>query len=120
MGQSGRYSGASAQRTGRYSGQETQNNADQGQNEVTNLELILKRFIAKYKSEQGDLVQLRDLFRDAYDAAVADGYGGSYQEWFNETVASGTMHGARIFIQPYAPANPRPGDVWYNTAFLEA
>lgn len=89
---------------------------------MTNLELILKRFFAKYKEHVADYDSFKSAFSDAYADAVDSGYTGTFGEWLDTIATSSTgwnVYGGDIYIQPTAPTDPNVGDVWYNTEFLE-
>lgn len=95
---------------------------------MTNLELILKRFFAKYKEHMADNDALAEsykaftsAFEDAYTAAVAGGYSGTYAEWLIAMTNSATgfsVFGADIYIQDTKPT--ATGDwVWIDTTGLD-
>jgi hypothetical protein len=85
---------------------------------MTNLDLILKRFFAKYGRDYENLSILKDSMLAAYAIAMEGGYDGTFAEWLDFIFAPGRVHGADIYIQTTKPINPKTGDLWYNVSSL--
>ncbi len=81
---------------------------------MTNLELILKRFFAKYKVDYSSMTEFKDAMYAAYAEAIADGYTGTFGEWLNSGIGVCHVHGADIYIQTTEPIAPQVGDLWYD------
>lgn len=85
---------------------------------MTNLDLILKRFFAKYGRDYENLSILKDSMLAAYAIALAGGYDGTFAEWLDFIFAPGRVHGCDIYIQPTEPATAADF-VWIDTAAID-
>ena len=85
---------------------------------MTNLDLILKRFFAKYGRDYENLSILKDSMLAAYAIALAGGYDGTFAEWLDFIFAPGRVHGCDIYIQPTEPATAADF-VWIDTSAID-
>jgi hypothetical protein len=85
---------------------------------MTNLDLILKRFFAKYGRDYENLSILKDSMLAAYAIAMAGGYDGTFAEWLDFIFAPGRVHGCDIYIQPTEPATAADF-VWIDTSAID-
>jgi hypothetical protein len=99
---------------------------------MTNLDLILKRFFAKYGRDYEKYVRdyenlvrdyenlsiLKDSMLAAYAIAMAGGYDGTFAEWLDFIFAPGRVHGCDIYIQDTPPAT-FDDYVWIDTQAID-